>query len=56
MRDVARLTGCTWKVRKYLDALCVFFWASTPVLFLLCTFSAFIAMGGDLDPAKVLPT
>jgi len=35
-------------VRKYMDALCVYFWACTPVLFSLATFSLFVAMGNQL--------
>ncbi|XP_057248104.1 ABC transporter C family member 13 isoform X2 [Beta vulgaris subsp. vulgaris] len=39
--------------RKYLDAWCVFFWASTPTLFSLCTFGLFTLMGHQLDAATV---
>lgn len=38
---------------KYLDALCVFFWAATSLLFSLATFGAFILMGHDLTAATV---
>jgi ATP-binding cassette subfamily C (CFTR/MRP) protein 10 len=41
------------KARKYLDALCVFFWATTPVLVAILTFAAFVLMGGTLTSAKV---
>jgi ATP-binding cassette subfamily C (CFTR/MRP) protein 10 len=41
------------KARKYLDALCVFFCATTPVLVAIPTFAAFGLMGGTLTSAKV---
>lgn len=37
--------------RKYLDALCVYFWATTPVLMQLLTFGASVLMGKPLTPA-----
>ncbi|KAL5574463.1 hypothetical protein UlMin_016162 [Ulmus minor] len=39
--------------RKYLDAWCVFFWATTPTLFSLSTFGLFTLMGHQLDAAMV---
>ncbi|XP_042499718.1 ABC transporter C family member 13-like [Macadamia integrifolia] len=39
--------------RKYLDAWCVFFWATTPTLFSLFTFGVFTLMGNTLDAATV---
>ncbi|KAL0903582.1 hypothetical protein M5K25_027971 [Dendrobium thyrsiflorum] len=39
--------------RKYLDAWCVFFWATTPTLFSLSTFGVFSLMGQSLDAATV---
>ena len=42
------------KSRKYLDALCVYFWATTPVLVAILTFVTFVMMGGTLTSAKVL--
>ncbi|KAJ4718638.1 ABC transporter family protein [Melia azedarach] len=39
--------------RKYLDAWCVFFWATTPTLFSLFTFGLFALMGHQLDAAIV---
>ncbi|KAL5152694.1 ABC transporter C family member 13 [Glycine soja] len=39
--------------RKYLDAWCVFFWATTPTLFSLFTFGLFALMGHELDAAMV---
>ncbi|XP_059642397.1 ABC transporter C family member 13 isoform X2 [Cornus florida] len=39
--------------RKYLDAWCVFFWATTPTLFSLFTFGAYTLMGHQLDAATV---
>jgi len=40
-------------IRKYLDAWCVYFWATTPTLFSLSTFSIFAIMGHTLDAATV---
>nr|CCD15838.1 unnamed protein product [Trypanosoma congolense IL3000] len=39
---------------KYLDAFCVFFWATTPTLVSLMTFMTFVWMGGDLTPGKAV--
>ncbi|XAR50466.1 Xenobiotic-transporting ATPase [Bertholletia excelsa] len=39
--------------RKYLDAWCVFFWATTPTLFSLFTFGLYSFMGNQLDAATV---
>jgi len=39
--------------RKYLDALCVFFWATTPVLISILTFMTYVLLGHQLTAAKV---
>ncbi|CAA7408092.1 unnamed protein product [Spirodela intermedia] len=39
--------------RKYLDAWCVFFWATTPTLFSLFTFGLFTLTGHPLNAATV---
>ncbi|KAL4559871.1 hypothetical protein LXL04_032017 [Taraxacum kok-saghyz] len=39
--------------RKYLDAWCVFFWATTPTLFSFFTFGLYVLMGNQLDAATV---
>ncbi|KAJ4815042.1 Multidrug Resistance associated Protein 1 [Rhynchospora pubera] len=39
--------------RKYLDAWCVYFWATTPTLFSLFTFSLFAVTSHSLDAATV---
>lgn len=39
--------------RKYLDALCVYFWATTPVLVSLLSFGTYVLLGNDLTAAKV---
>ncbi|KAF5176046.1 ABC transporter ATP-binding protein/permease VMR1, partial [Thalictrum thalictroides] len=39
--------------RKYLDAWCVFFWATTPTLFSLFTFGLFTLTGNTLNAATV---
>jgi len=41
------------KKRKYLDALCVYFWATTPVTISILTFSTYIFFGGQLTATKV---
>lgn len=41
------------KKRKYLDALCVYFWATTPVTISMLTFSTYIFLGGQLTASKV---
>lgn len=41
------------KGRKYLDALCVYFWATTPVLISVLTFVTYILLGNELTAAKV---
>ncbi|KAH9492912.1 Multidrug resistance-associated protein 7 [Bulinus truncatus] len=41
------------KGRKYLDAMCVFFWASAPVLMSILTFTTYVLMGHQLTAAKV---
>lgn len=42
--------------RKYLDALCVIFWAATPVLTSLATFVAVVYIDHDITPAAVFTT
>lgn len=42
--------------RKYLDALCVYFWATTPVLMCLLTFSVYILMDQPLNAATTFAT
>jgi len=39
--------------RKYLDALCVYFWATTPVLISILTFTTYALLGHRLTAAKV---
>lgn len=39
--------------RKYLDALCVYFWATTPVLISILTFTTYVGLGHHLTAAKV---
>ncbi|KAL3266128.1 hypothetical protein HHI36_010314 [Cryptolaemus montrouzieri] len=41
------------KGRKYLDALCVYFWATTPILISLLTFGTYVIMGNRLTAATV---
>ena len=41
------------KGRKYLDALCVFLWASTPVIISVLTFITYVLLGNTLTAAKV---
>ena len=46
--ELASLRG-----RKYLDALCVYFWATTPVLISVLTFATYALLGHRLTAAKV---
>lgn len=46
-QEMGRLT-----VRKYLDALCVFFWASTPVIVQTSVFATVIYTGHDITAAN----
>jgi ATP-binding cassette subfamily C (CFTR/MRP) protein 10 len=39
--------------RKYLDALCVYFWATTPVLISIFTFVSYVLLGNKLTAATV---
>ena len=41
------------KGRKYLDALCVYFWATTPVLISILTFATYVLVGNELDAKTV---
>lgn len=43
---------------KYLDALCVYFWATTPVLMSMATFGVYLRLSGseDLDAARIFTT
>jgi ABC-type multidrug transport system fused ATPase/permease subunit len=41
------------KKRKYLDAVCVYFWATTPLLVSLGTFGTCTLLGQKLDAARV---
>lgn len=44
------------KSRKYLDALCVYFWATTPILISILTFVSYVVMGNKLSAATVFTT
>lgn len=41
------------KGRKYLDALCVYFWATTPVLISILTFGTYVLLGNKLTASTV---
>jgi ATP-binding cassette subfamily C (CFTR/MRP) protein 10 len=41
------------KAKKYLDAGCVYFWACTPILMSVATFTTYILIGNMLSPSKV---
>ena len=56
MKKVSALRAreLSWLARlKYLDAICVFFWASTPVLVSMSTFSTVILRNGNLTSSSV---
>lgn len=39
--------------RKYLDALCVYFWATTPVIIAILTFATYVLSGNQLTAKTV---
>jgi ATP-binding cassette subfamily C (CFTR/MRP) protein 10 len=41
------------RAKKYLDAGCVYFWASTPILMSVLTFITYVLLGNKLTPSKV---
>ena len=41
---------------KYLDAMCVYFWATTPILISLLSFTTYSLLGYQLTAAKVCVT
>jgi ATP-binding cassette subfamily C (CFTR/MRP) protein 10 len=41
------------KAKKYLDAGCVYFWATTPILMSVFTFITYVLLGNKLTPSKV---
>ena len=47
-REMAALT-----TRKYLDAFCVYFWATTPIIVSLATFAMYALLGHQLTAARV---
>ncbi|PIA65651.1 hypothetical protein AQUCO_00100866v1, partial [Aquilegia coerulea] len=53
LRDTRVMEVKFLSTRKYLDAWCVFFWATTPTLFSLFTFGLFTLTGNTLNAATV---
>jgi ATP-binding cassette, subfamily C (CFTR/MRP), member 10 len=53
VQRVRNLEMAKLKARKYLDALCVYFWVTTPVLTSLATFAMYTKLGHELTAAKV---
>ena len=53
MKDVRDKELRALRGRKYLDAFCVYFWATTPVLISVLTFTTYTLLGNQLTPAKV---
>ncbi|CAF1369283.1 unnamed protein product [Adineta steineri] len=53
MDDVRQKELKALRGRKYLDAFCVYFWATTPVLISVLTFTTYTFLGNQLTPAKV---
>eukprot|EP00058_Branchiostoma_floridae_P004581 XP_002590069.1 hypothetical protein BRAFLDRAFT_83311 [Branchiostoma floridae] len=53
VRRLRQLELKSLRGRKYLDALCVYFWATTPVLISILTFATYSALGNKLTAAKV---
>ena len=40
--------------KKFLDAFCVYFWACTPILMSVFTFTTYVLLGNQLTPSKVI--
>ncbi|KAL1509095.1 hypothetical protein ABEB36_003889 [Hypothenemus hampei] len=58
-REINRIRGLELKYlkgRKYLDALCVYFWATTPVVISILTFATYVLLGHELNAATVFTT
>ncbi|XP_076226546.1 ATP-binding cassette sub-family C member 10 isoform X2 [Nomia melanderi] len=56
MRSIIKLRDSEIKYlsdRKYLDALFVYFWATTPVLISILTFATYVLLGNTLDAKTV---
>ncbi|GAB6021503.1 Multidrug resistance-associated protein 7 [Chamberlinius hualienensis] len=51
--NLRNLEVVSLKKIKYLDAFCVFFWAMTPLIIAVLTFSVFILLGNVLTVSKV---
>ena len=53
IKDIRRNELRALRGRKYLDAFCVYFWATTPVLISVLTFTTYTLLGNQLTAAKV---
>ena len=53
IKAVRRREMAMLRTRKYLDAFCVYFWATTPILVSLATFSMYALLGNRLTAARV---
>ena len=53
VQDIRKAEVSNLKGRKYLDAFCVYFWATTPALMALFTFATYVLLGNQLTAAKV---
>jgi ATP-binding cassette subfamily C (CFTR/MRP) protein 10 len=53
IEDLRKAELTSLKGRKYLDALCVYFWATTPVIISIITFTTYSLLGHELTAAKV---
>lgn len=51
--DIRKKEVAYLRQRKYLDALCVFFWVVTPVLMSVLSFITYVLLGNRLTAAKV---
>lgn len=59
LEKILKIRNCELKylkARKYLDALCVYFWATTPVLISILTFTTYSLMGNQLTASTVFTT
>ena len=53
LRAIRRQEMKALTTRKYLDAFCVYFWATTPIIVSLATFAMYALLGNQLTAARV---
>ena len=53
LRAIRRQEMTALTTRKYLDAFCVYFWATTPIIVSVATFAMYALLGNQLTAARV---